>query len=237
MKTIIAAIVTCVVIFGLSAGTTHYLMNDPDANQDPVADTGAETNTANRPDAQAGGSNERVPVAFRPESGVSIEAVMQMSDSIKRMEQELVERERKLKKEEIRIKMMRDDMQREQDEMKALSEGIDARIATLTQMAESMPAAGQQATAPANPRSGANNPTTNPSEEDATDVVLKFLGKMEPQQAAGIIESMANSGRLELAAQALSQMESRDMADILARLDKTLAQELMDAAIRRQGYN
>lgn len=236
MKTIIAAIVTCVVIFGLSAGTTHYLMNDPEANQDPITDTSAETNTTNNPNAPPETAGGRVPVAFRPESGVSIEAVMQMSDSIKRMEQELVERERKLKKEELRIKMMRDDMQREQDEMKALSEGIDARIATLTKMAESMPAAGQQATTPANPRAATNTPAGGTSDDDATDVVLKFLGKMEPQQAAGIIESMANSGRLELAAQALSEMESRDMADILARLDKNLAQELMDAAIRRQGY-
>ena len=94
MKTIIAAMLTCVVIFGLSAGATQFLMQQPDVEVDPLDETAlADGDTSELSETSNEPQGDSVPVAFRPDNNISVEAVLQMSDSIKRMEQELAARE------------------------------------------------------------------------------------------------------------------------------------------------
>ena len=79
-----------------------------------------------------------MPVAFRPDNAVSVEAVLQMSDSIKKMEQQLIEREQRLVKDEQRVKLLFDDLATEQDELRAFSEGINSKVELLQRMTNSL---------------------------------------------------------------------------------------------------
>src|SRR6056297_2458511 len=113
MKAVLSAMITCAVIFGLSAGATQYFLKQ----QPDEVESGAEeaaTETDDQTDASPAAADS-MPVSFRPDANVSVEAVLQMSDSIKRMEQELAEREEKVKRDEMRIKLMFDDLATEQD--------------------------------------------------------------------------------------------------------------------------
>jgi flagellar motility protein MotE (MotC chaperone) len=53
---------------------------------------------------------------------------------------------------------------------------------------------------------------------------------MEPEKAAGVLKSLANEGKMELAVQLLANFEEREASKVLAAIDDTqLTVELAEA--------
>jgi hypothetical protein len=223
MKAIVAAIITCVVIFGLSAGATQYLVNQK-----------TEASGDGEPDgegARSAGAEEKklppqsMPVSFRPESQVSVEAVLQMSDSIKRMEQSVAEREEKVKKDEKRVKMLFDDLATEQDELRAFSEGVEAKIDLLGRMTEEL----RSTLAALDERKAELEKLEKKASKDGAAVgdgldervrlAKGWFDDLPPEQAADYLREFANSGKLDFAAAVLQTMPDRTKSKILGVMD------------------
>ncbi len=145
MKTILSAVITCAVLFGVSAGATKYLTDQSAAATEETDENAGEAETgdaANESATEDGGVQglppQSMPVSFRPEAQVSVEAVLQMSDSIKRMEQDLAKREEKVRRDEKRVKLMFDDLATEQDQIRAFSEGLESKLELVTRTKEQL---------------------------------------------------------------------------------------------------
>ncbi|MEM6470746.1 MAG: hypothetical protein AAF802_14400 [Planctomycetota bacterium] len=238
MKAILSAMITCAVIFGLSAGATTFLMKSPEDDvesesgaDDPQTEEGLDE-TAQSPEL----TDAPMPVSFRPDASVSIEAVLQMSDSIKRMEQELAQREEKVNRDEMRVKLMFDDLATEQAELRAFSQGIDSKLdlisrlkgevetklmelddrkAELDSLAKQIDKKGQ---------------STNQTTIDRVDDVKGWFANLEPEQAANYLREFANSGKLSFAAALMQKMPDRQKSKILGAMnDPVLVDQLIEA--------
>ncbi|MCC9601998.1 hypothetical protein LOC67_15660 [Stieleria sp. JC731] len=234
MKAIIAAMLTCVIIFGLSAGATHMLMQSPPA--EPPEELGETDGQPEEGDSAQAANVEQMPVSFRPDANISVEAVMQMSDSIKRMEQELAEREKKVKRDEMRIKLMFDDLSTEQDELKAYSDGIETKIAVLEQLKNEV--AGSLASLDERKaeldKAKAKMDTAEEAGETPLDErvenVKSWFANLAPEQASDYLREFANNGKIDLAATLLQKMPDRQKSKILAAMnDPVLVDQLIEA--------
>ncbi|OYP32287.1 hypothetical protein [Rhodopirellula sp. MGV] len=235
MKAIIAAMLTCIIIFGLSAGATHMLMqSDPAEPPEELADGSGESMPPS--DTEEVLPGEPMPVSFRPDNDVSVEAVLQMSDSIKRMEQELAEREKKVKRDEARIKLMFDDLTTEQDELKAFSEGIETKLAVLEQLknevSTSLAMLDQRKEELDKTKAkieSAEKAETAPMDDRVEDV-KSWFANLAPEQASDYLREFANNGKLSFAASLLQKMPDRQKSKILAAMnDPVLVDQLIDA--------
>lgn len=233
MKAVLAAMITCAVIFGLSAGATQFLLKQQGADPDVTAeDAAAETTAETQPEDE---TSESMPVAFRPDANVSVEAVLQMSDSIKRMEQELTEREEKVKRDEMRIKLMFDDLATEQDELRAFSEGIDAKVDLISRMKtelEQTLLTVEQRKAEIEKLAKKNEAQAKPKTEiaDRVDDVKSWFANLEPEQAAEYLREFSNNGKMTFAASLLQKMPDRQKSKILGAMnDPVLVDQLIEA--------
>lgn len=233
MKAVISAMITCAIIFGLSAGATKYLMDQESADTEAVAeDSPAEEGSSEDSETQP---SPQMPVALRPDAAVSIEAVLQMSDSIKRMEQELAEREEKVKRDEMRVKLMFDDLATEQDELRAYSEGIDSKLDAISRMKSEL----EQTLITLDQRKGEleklaqkTQKTAEPDEDidDRVESVKSWFSALEPEQAAEYLREFSNNGNLSFAASLLQKMPDRQKSKILGAMnDPVLAYQLVEA--------
>lgn len=238
MKVIIAAMLTCAVIFGLSAGATQFLLK-----QQPSADTEAgELAKATTPGEgesiadEMGPQGDAVPVSFRPENDVSVEAVLQMSDSIKRMEQELAEREKRVKRDEMRVKLIFDDLATEQDELRAFSDGIDTKLDLLGRLTEELKttlAAVEQEKAELaklTKKTGTNKANPVSTADTQADEVKGWFEGLQPEQAAEYLREFSNNGKMGFAASLLQKMPDRQKSKILGAMnDPILVEQLIEA--------
>ena len=89
MKSVLTTMLTCAVLFGISFFATSQMRS---SDEEPTDET-TELETppdATAEDEEAGpGMVKAMPVSLRPDNAVTVEAVLQMSDSIKKMEQQL----------------------------------------------------------------------------------------------------------------------------------------------------
>ncbi|MCA9136751.1 MAG: hypothetical protein KDB00_08330, partial [Planctomycetales bacterium] len=207
MKAIISAMITCAVIFGLSAGATQFLLKQPPADPESVETApSSEAISAELP------QDDAVPVSFRPDNDVSVEAVLQMSDSIKRMEQELAEREQRVKRDEMRVKLIFDDLATEQDELRAFSEGIDSKLDLLSRMTEELKSTladvEQQKADLAKLTKKAETKNVDPvsTVDTQADEVKGWFEGLQPEQAAEYLREFSNNGKLSFAASLLQKM-------------------------------
>ncbi len=233
MKAVLSAMITCAVIFGLSAGATQYFLKQ----QPDEVESGAEeaaTETDDQTDASPAAADS-MPVSFRPDANVSVEAVLQMSDSIKRMEQELAEREEKVKRDEMRIKLMFDDLATEQDELRAFSEGIDAKVDLLgrmkTELEQTLVALDQKkAELDKLAEKVEKKPETTTDIDDKVDDVKSWFANLEPEQAAEYLREFSNNGKMTFAASLLQKMPDRQKSKILGAMnDPVLVDQLIES--------
>jgi chromosome segregation ATPase len=177
-----------------------------------------------------------MPVAFRPESAVSVEAVMQMSDSIKKMEQQLIEREQRLVKKEQRVKLLFDDLATEQDELRAFSEGIDAKVEMLQRMTNSLKTilddldARKAELKDLEKKTGSDEQSKREELDSKVNDVKSWFENLEAEQAADYLKEFANNGKLEFAASLLQKMSDRQKSKILGVMsDPILVDQLIDS--------
>ncbi|MDV6029302.1 MAG: hypothetical protein F9B45_04190 [Phycisphaera sp. RhM] len=237
MKAIITAMITCAVIFGLSAGATQFLLKKTPADleaTDSAEPAGPQGEFA--ADEAIDPQGDAVPVSFRPDNNVSVEAVLQMSDSIKRMEQELAEREERVKRDEMRVKLIFDDLATEQDELRAFSEGIDTKLDMLSRMTEELKSTlsdvEQKKTELEKLTKKADTKKVNTvsSADTQADEVKGWFEGLQPEQAAEYIREFSNNGKMGFAASLLQKMPDRQKSKILGAMnDPILVDQLIEA--------
>lgn len=236
MKTIVAAMITCIALFGLSMGATQFLLAPaPDAEDELIEGEPPESEPTDQVAEEAKYGPQTVPVSFRPEN-VSVEAVVQMSDSIRRMEQQLSEREARVIKDEQRLKTLFGDLTREQQELRALGDGIDTKIKTLQQLTTSLAAtlndldARKSELEALEKQTGADQQSQDTSLQDKVNSVKSWFEGLPPEQAADYLKDFANNGKLEFSAALLHKMPDRQKSKILGAMsDPVLVDQLIDA--------
>ena len=235
MKAVLSAMITCAVIFGLSAGATQYFLKQQPEDVEAAAEVApSEAETVETAESEVAGS-EPMPVSFRPDANVSVEAVLQMSDSIKRMEQELAEREEKVKRDEMRIKLMFDDLATEQDELRAYSQGIDAKVDLISRMKTEleqtlMTLEQKKAELDKLAQKTQTKPETNTEIDDKVDDVKSWFANLEPEQAAEYLREFSNNGKMAFAASLLQKMPDRQKSKILGAMnDPVLVDQLIES--------
>lgn len=232
MKAIISAMITCAVIFGLSAGATQFLMKQP-----PVDPEAMEMDpTATDPTSPDQPQDQAVPVSFRPDNNISVEAVLQMSDSIKRMEQDLAEREKRVKRDEMRVKLIFDDLATEQDELRAFSDGIDSKLDLLSRMTDELKSTlasveQQKADLAKLTKKAETKKVGSVSTADTqADEVKGWFEGLQPEQAAEYLREFSNNGKMTFAASLLQKMPDRQKSKILGAMnDPILIDQLIEA--------
>ncbi len=242
MKSIITAVVTCLVLFGISVGSTKFLYQQ--SSQEDAATSQSQTEQPSEPGGNPEQKAKAMPVAFRPDNAVSVEAVLQMSDSIKKMEQQLIQREQRLAKEEQRVKLLFDDLATEQDELRAFSEGIDAKVDLLQRMSSSLKITlddldSRKVELEALAKQTGSDEQSKREELDSkVNDVKSWFANLEPEQAADYLKEFANNGKLEFAASLLQKMPDRQKSKILGVMnDPILVDQLIDSLAIRPKTN
>lgn len=239
MKTIVAAMVTCIALFGLSMGATQFLLTSSERPETPETETESEST-----EEAAEGETEKfdaqsIPVSFRPET-VSVEAVVQMSDSIRKMEQQLVEREKRVRKDEQRVAMMFADLETEREELLAFSEGIDSKVDAVQKMTNSLSnqlnelETQKEEIKLIEKAAGADPESKLDAMDEKVNHVKSWFAGLAPEQAADYLKEFANNGKLEFAASLLHKMPDRQKSKILGSMkDPVLVDQLIDALSTR----
>ena len=236
MKTIITAMFTCLLLFGISAGATRFLYQSADAES---ADAEEKSATDESSEESAEDSDDALPimqVSLRPDSAVSVEAVMQMSDSIKRMEQDLIQREQRLRKKEQNLSLVFEDLAREKEELDALGQGVETKIKRLTELNDQLAGTLKQLESEKLELEKLNQPgegqNDSPDQEIAATVnnVKSWFANLEADVAANYLKEFSNNGKMELAAALLQKMPDRQKSKILSSMnDPILVDQLIEA--------
>lgn len=237
MKSIIAAVVTCVVLFGISLGATQFLL-PPENPEDETATEVADAEAAESEDEESLQQMVSMPVTFRPDNDVSVESVLQMSESIKKTEQQLIAREKEIAKQEQRVRLLFQDLETEQDELKAFSEGVDQKVDMLSRMNSTLQDTiadidAKRAELEALKTSlGEDDGSKQEEMDDRVKAVTPWFASVAPEQASTYLKEMANNGRVEFAASLLNSMPDRQKSKILGAMNDPLLVEQLIEALR-----
>ena len=210
------------------------MMGQETPEEDAIAEASDEQTTGDDSDDAA--PVRAMPVAFRPSGSVSVEAVLQMSDSIKKMEQQMVAREQRLAKDEQRVQLLFDDLATEQDELRAFSEGIDAKLETVKRLTASLRETLDQLDnrkaelQKLEKATGTDDQSQMEEMETRVNAVKAWFAGLEAEQAADYLKEFANTGKLQFAAGLLHKMPDRQKSKILGAMsDPVLVDQLIDA--------
>lgn len=237
MKSIIASVVTCIVLFGISMGATQYLVDSQPAEELQESESPDQPQDGD-PEAEAGQSKIpiQLPTALRPDQAVSIETVLQMSDSIRKMEQELISREKRVETEERRIQILYGDLETEQEELRSFSEGIDAKVEMLARMTSTLQDKldeldiQKQELEQLAKQTGTDTESKQAEFDSRVKEVKEWFENLAPEQAADYLREFANSGKIEFASSLLREMQARQQSKILTAMnDPILVDQLIDA--------
>ncbi|MEM7454262.1 MAG: hypothetical protein AAF456_07890 [Planctomycetota bacterium] len=232
MKSILVAAITCSILFGASyAASTYFLNQDAgelaDEEGDAEAVEGAED--AESDDSSGGTQFARVddglPVPIRPEQAVSLEAILNISDSIEKREELLMQREEEIAKEEQRVMLLFRDLETERDELQAFSDGIDTRIESLNAMGAAMRQLLDDLdqrkieVAALERNAGVDDESQRQEMYNRVNEVKDWFESLEAEQAARYLKDMANNGKLDFVAALLDRMPTRQKTKIVAAID------------------
>lgn len=238
MKSIIAAVLTCAVLFGASYGaSTYFAVESPPVDEPPIpAEEKADQESTLPPNSAEIKKTATMQVGPRADKSISLEAVLQMSDSIKKMEERLILREKRLAKEEQRVALLFNDLETEQDALQALSEGVDSKVQLLERMTETMRTTLEDLDTRKTEiesmakKEGIEEKSKQDEIDDKVDLIKSWFTNLPAEQAASSLKEMANTGRLEFAASLLHKMSDRQKSKILLELkDPVLVNQMIDA--------
>jgi len=241
MKSLIGAVMVGIILFAASAGVSWFLVNQPDESQtDEIAGVTEANPASTFPETIEDGKKvDAMPVAIRPETPVTVEAVTKLAQSIMKKEQSLFDSQQLLQKEERRINLLFEDLKRERDELMALGERIDAKILQAREATELLKQQSQALNDQTKVLSTLEKKTGKQSTDALDDevdrrvqTVKKWFKSQEPEQAAKYLKEFVNNGDLEFAARLLDTFSDRQIPKILAALnDVPLATQLADALL------
>lgn len=241
MKPIIAAIVTCAVLFGVSYYASSYYATmeaEPDETEveKPEETVDPEVSTLPPNTDEIKQQPVTMQVGQRPERAVSLEAVLQMSDSVKRMEEDVIRRKQKVLKEEQRIQMMITDMETEQDELTAFAESVEMKVDILNKKTQELRDLLAQLeerkaeVAKLEKSVGVDADSKQQELNDKVEEVIPWFASLDPKQSSEYLKDFANAGKLEFVAELLNRLPDRQKSKILAELkDGVLLGQIVDA--------
>ena len=167
----------------------------------------------------------QLPVALRPKVPITVEAVLELSDSIRKKERELIEREKRVKKAEENIRLLFEDLKIERDQLTELTRRIESRLVEADSSVAEMKIENEQLSTRADELARLlkkRNPDVTLEVDEVEERVTKAKGwfsDLEDEQAANYLRTFANKGELEFAAKLLDSLDDRKVAKILAVLD------------------
>ncbi len=238
MKNIIIAIITSMFLFLVSAGASFYLNRLPDQTPNDVQlNNENELNSATQPDEEpmAKPMAAQLPVGGRADQALTIEAVLQLSESARLRQEKLDTFESELKKESRRIKLLFEDLKREKAELATFNNGVEGKIRALDEMANQLAEVlSKIGTEKAELEELKKNAGVEHDKSDEMQNRVKqikgWFSGLEPKQAADILIEKANGGDLEFAAALLHSLPDRQKAKILPAInDSVLVNQLIDS--------
>ena len=210
-----------------AAGTGMFLFTPPEPEED-ATEANAEEEILPGP--------APVAVALRPDSSASIEAIVQMSESIRRTEQDLAEREKTIAQEEERLSMLFQDLATEREELKAFSKSLDTKLQALGDASDNLRLLldeikqNQEKLDTLAKQTGTDDQSVAEELENRVNDVKSWFENLEPTQAAEYLREFSNNGKLEFAAALLQKLPDRTKSKILGAMnDPALVEQLIDA--------
>lgn len=245
MKNLLMALIVGVLLYAGSAAASWYLMNqqpDPLLAESESEEEGLRDIT---PIGMAIEKQPQLPVGLRPELPLTVETVLELSESIRRKEQELIDREKAIEKTEQNIKMLFEDLKVERAELNALMEGIEAKLQVAQNSTNELRLENQQLAtkteelAKLNQRKAQQQTNGEPLLDEIGQRVKTaqpWFEGLEDEQAANYLKEFANNGDLQFAVRLLKSLQQRKASKILAAFnDPELVQQLLGALADGEG--
>ena len=250
MKSLIAAALVGSLLFVASAAASWFLIYMPmqaaaEEERALAAELDVVDETAVPPQVVYSDKVDAMPVAMRPETPVTVEAVTELAHSIMEKEQALIASQERLAKEEKRIKLLFEDLKRERDELTAFAQLIESKIVKASEATEKLKVEHQKLLDQTNTLSSLEKKTgktpadAEESEVDRrVDVVKSWFKNLDPEQAANYLKEFANRGDLQFSARLLDSLDDRQIAKILAVFnDPPLVAQIVDAYTKNKTSN
>ncbi len=262
MKTLLLAGIVGVILFAASASVSWFLINqnkladdahkvaEVDPDHDPSHDPGDDPAHEPAPEIKAGvpplghgiKKEEQLPVALRPDIPLTVEAVLELSESIRRKERDLIAREKAADKTEQNIQLLFEDLKVERAELTALAESIEAKLQLAQGSVAELKQENQTLTTQTQEIAKLNQQKAKTKSKPGAEVELDAIGErvqtakpwfegLEDEQAAKYLKDFANNGELKFVARLLGSLDKRKASKILAAFDDSVfAQQILDAS-------
>ncbi len=240
MKTTLKAGIVGVILFAISASASWYLTNqNVEPVEEEVAELDLETAAGVSPIGGEIEKEEKMPVAIRPDIPLTVEAVLELSESIRKKERELIEREKQIIKSERNVDLLFADLKVERSELSQLAKQLEERIDTARNSVSLMRVENQELKSQALELSKtqekndqlqeislANGKKKPGQAEREMEVIAErvrtakpWFEGLEDAQAAKYLKEFANNGELKFAALLLKSLNQRKASKILEAFD------------------
>jgi hypothetical protein len=176
-----------------------------------------------------------LPSSIRPRP-VSVEELLRYSLGLKTREAAIDGKEKDLERRQSQVNIALTDIQGEQHELDGLRRQVKDQITAvdnlLAKLAEERQAFQAEKTKAEEElkKYDTVKKDDDVSQRDNVKRMSAWFQGMEPEKAAGVLKSLANEGKMELAVQLLANFEEREASKVLAAIDDTtLTVELAEA--------
>ncbi|OAI52129.1 hypothetical protein AYO47_01285 [Planctomyces sp. SCGC AG-212-M04] len=176
-----------------------------------------------------------LPGSIRPRP-VSVEELLRYSLGLKSREAAIDGKEKNLERRQAQVNIALTDIQGEQHELDGLRRSVKDQITAvdnlLAKLAEERQAFQAEKTKAQEEMKKYDNVKQDDdvAKRDNVKRMSAWFQGMEPEKAAGVLKSLANEGKMELAVQLLANFEEREASKVLAAIDDTaLTVELAEA--------
>lgn len=167
-----------------------------------------------------------------------MDVISQLSDSIREKEKLLKRREERVAKDEERVKMLFDDLKREQKELDSFAMTIDQKTQVARELLDKLKQERNLLLSEKQEISKLQKSTAQAATQQDTEMTQRikkvqgWFQDMEADVAARYVKTMADSGELKNVSKVLEGMEQRKVAEILAALgDEVLAKQILEATL------
>jgi DNA repair exonuclease SbcCD ATPase subunit len=168
---------------------------------------------------------DEMPVAVRPSAPITIEAVMELSQSILEKEKAVGQAQEQVKRDEKRLKMLFEDLKREQEQLGVFAKRVDDQLMQAREAIEELKlekqaiAREKDSLQKLQKETGGFDDVVSEKLDKRVQTVKSWFKNLEPEPAAKYLKEFAQAGDLEFVARLLDSLEDRRIAKILATLD------------------
>ena len=244
MKLIVTAMLG-IFLFIASAGVSwmYIFPSEPKADAEEVADaTEPETKTESTsvPAVDESKKQDAMPVAMRPNVPITVEAVVELAQSVMEQKKEITASEQQLKRDEKRVQLLFEDLRREREELQAFAKRIDQKISEAKEAVELLKLQKQSVSQQTEALNSIERRTGTIEEAADEDLVRRvktvkgWFRNLEPEQAAKYLKEFAEQGDIEFVAKLLDSLEDRRIAKVLAAFnDAPLVAKIVDTFTKK----